>query len=48
MKKKIEERIKNKVDIFERNFKYENVDLDNTFPKYILENLDKYKNWIIQ
>ena len=48
MEKKIEERIKNKVDIFERNFKYESVDLDNTFPKYILENLDKYKNWIIQ
>ena len=44
--KKIEERIKNRVDIFERNFKYESVDLDNTFPKYILENLDKYKNWI--
>ena len=46
--KKIEERIKNRVDIFERNLKYERIDLDNTFPKYILENLDKYKNWIIQ
>ena len=48
MKKKIEERIKNRVDIYERNLKYERIDLDNTFPKYILENLDKYKNWIIQ
>ena len=48
MKKKIEERIKNRVDIFERNLKYARIDLDNTFPKYILENLDKYKNWIIQ
>ena len=46
--KKIAERIKNRVDIFERNLKYERIDLDNTFPKYILENLDKYKNWIIQ
>ena len=45
--KKIEEKIKNRVDIFNRNFKYERVDLDNTFPKYILENLNKYKNWII-
>ena len=45
--KKIEERIKNRVDIFDRNFKYKRVDLDSTFPKYILENLSKYKNWII-
>jgi len=46
--KKIEERIKNRVDIFDRNFKYERVDLDDTFPKHILENLNKYKNWIIE
>ena len=44
--KKIEERIKNKQDIFERNYKYEKVDLDNTFPRYILENLKKFENWI--
>ena len=24
------------------------IDLDDTFPKYILENLDKYSSWIIQ
>ena len=45
--KKIEERIKNKVDIFERNYKYQKVEMDNTFPRYILENLDKYQEWII-
>ena len=45
--KKIEERIKNRADIFDRNFKYERVNLDDTFPKYILENLSKYKSWII-
>ena len=45
--KKIEERIKNRVDIFDRNYKYEKVDLDSTFPKYILNNLDKYQDWII-
>ena len=45
--KKIAERIKNKQDIFDRNFKYEMVNLDDTFPKHILENLEKYKNWII-
>ena len=47
MKKKIEARIKNRVDIFDRNYKYEKVDLDDTFPKYILENISKYQNWII-
>ena len=45
--KKIAERIRNKKDIFDRNFKYEKINLDNTFPSYILENKDKYKNWII-
>ena len=46
--KKIKERIRNRIDIFDRDFKYKKVDLDNTFPKYILENLSKYKNWIIE
>ena len=45
--KKIEERIKNKTDIFDRNFIYEKVDLDETFPKYILNNIIKYQKWII-
>ena len=45
--KKIEEKIKNRVDIFDRDYKYKKVDLDNTFPKYILENISKYQNWII-
>ena len=45
--KKIEEKIKNKVDIFERGYKYEKIDLDDTFPEYILKNLEKYKDWII-
>ena len=46
--KKIAERIKNRQDIFDRNYKYEKVDLNNTFPKYILENLKKFENWIIK
>jgi len=45
--KKIEERIKSKIDIFDRNFKYEKVDLDDTFPEYIIKNLSKYKDWIV-
>jgi len=46
-KKKIEERIKNRTDIFDREYKYEKVNLDDTFPEYVLINKDKYQNWII-
>ena len=45
--KKIAERINNRTDIFDRNFKYAKIDIDDTFPKYILENINKYKDWII-
>ena len=45
--KKIAERINNRIDIFDRNFKYAKIDIDGTFPKYILENINKYKDWII-
>ena len=45
--KKIEERIKNRVDIFDRNYKYEKIELDEAFPKYILDNLHKYQDWLI-
>ena len=45
--KKIAERINNRIDIFDRNFKYAKIDMDDTFPKYILENINKYKDWII-
>ncbi len=45
--KKISERINSRTDIFDRNFKYEKINIDGTFPKYILENINKYKEWII-
>ena len=45
--KKIEERIKNRVDIFDRDYKYEKMELDDTFPKYVLENINKFQNWIV-
>ena len=44
---KIEERIKTKKDIFDRGFSYEKVEIDHTFPKYIIENKNKLKEWII-
>ena len=45
--KKIEERLKNRVDIFERNFKYKKIELDESFPEYIIKNRLKFKSWII-
>ena len=44
---KIEERIKKRMDIFDRNYKYEKIKLDDTFPEYILEQKNRYKDWII-
>ena len=43
--------IKNKLekneDLFDRNFTYKKIELDETFPEYILENKSKFKSWII-
>ena len=43
----IKEKISKKIDLFERNHKYQRRDLDETFPRYILENKEKFKNWIL-
>ena len=45
--KKIEEKIKLHKDIFNRGFNYRKIELDHTFPKYILDNKEKLKKWII-
>ncbi len=42
----IESKIKNKIDLFNRGHKYELVQIDKTFPKYLLENLRKYEDFI--
>jgi len=43
--------IKNKVislkDPFDRNFRYKKVEIDNTYPEYIKNNLEFFKEWII-
>jgi beta-1,4-mannosyl-glycoprotein beta-1,4-N-acetylglucosaminyltransferase len=46
-KKIILQKIKNREDLFGRNFYYEKIKLDNSFPDYLLKNKKKYKNWII-
>ena len=45
--KKIEEKIKLKKNIFDLDFKYKKVEIDHTYPKYILDNINKFKDWII-
>ena len=43
----IKQKIENKEDLFERGHKYEIVKLDQNFPKYILENLEKFNKFIL-
>ena len=44
--KQINQKIKNKTDLFERGHKYKVIKLDDSFPKYLLKNIDKFKNFI--
>ena len=44
---KIKHSIDNNLDLFDRNFDYREVVIDSSFPKYILENKDQLKSWII-
>ena len=43
----IEKKIKIGKDIFDRNIKYKKVQIDNSFPNYIVKNKEKFKQWII-
>ena len=43
----IKQKIENKEDLFERGHKYEFVKLDQNFPKYILENVQKFNEFIL-
>ena len=45
--KSIEESIRMKKNIFGLKFSYKKIDIDHTFPKYIIENKDKFNEWII-
>jgi beta-1,4-mannosyl-glycoprotein beta-1,4-N-acetylglucosaminyltransferase len=41
------EQINNLEDIFDRNINYQKIDIDNTFPEYLVKNLDLYSEWIV-
>jgi len=43
----IKKKIKRGQDIIEREEIYKHQKLDNSFPQYIIENIKKYKDWII-
>ena len=45
--KNIEENIKNQKDIIGRNDVFKRQDIDNSYPKYILDNINIYQKWII-
>ena len=43
----IKNKIEKKIDLFNRGEKYNHVKLDDTFPEHLLNNLDKYENFIL-
>ena len=43
----IEEKIKNRQDLFNRGHVYKKVDLEQSLPRFILDNKEKYSYWII-
>ena len=45
--KKINERIKLNKDLYDRNYVFKVIKFDERFPEYILNNKEKYKDWIL-
>ena len=43
----INEKVKNGIDLFDRNQKYQRVELDSSFPKIIFDNQKNLSEWII-
>ena len=41
------EKIKMQKNIFDLEFSYKKIDIDHTYPKYIIDNKEKLKEWII-
>ena len=40
-------KIEHGIDIIGRNHKYEKSKIDKSYPSYFLNNLDKYKDWVV-
>ena len=46
--KNIENCIKNRTDLYDRNSNLEKISITNELPTYLLENQEKYSNWIVK
>ena len=44
----IKKKIEKKIDLFERGHQYQKIELDNTYPKFILENLSEFNEFILK
>ena len=44
---KINKRISERKDIFDRNYNFEIVNIDSTYTEYLFKNKNKYKDWIL-
>ena len=44
---KISDSVEKGIDIFDREMNYQKIDFDNSFPNYILNNKNKFKDWIL-
>jgi len=42
----IKKKIETQIDLFDRKHTFNKVDLDSSFPEYLLKNKEKYKDWI--
>ena len=45
--KTINAKILNHTDLFERGHKYKKVEINKSYPDYIIRNIDKFNDWII-
>ena len=43
----IKKKILNNEDIFNRGFRLKKIEMDSSYPEYILKNKEKYSKWII-
>ena len=48
MKKKIQESINSGTDLIGRDDTYNKINIDNTYPKYLIENMNLYEKWIVK
>ncbi len=44
----IKNSIQNGTDLYHRDISFNKISINKDFPKYLVENLDKYKDWIIE